>query len=320
MFNLGVDIGYNAVKVYDGKTKTIFQSVTGTADRQRFRLLGNDNVRVVEFAGEEFVFGEYAVEQSRTTQRREDRDWIESQEYYKLFLAALSFCQEDDLVVVTGLPVAFYGDKEKLLRLLVGEHQFTVDGEKRKVVVADKSHVIPQPFGQLLNIALSEAGELSNVEFANKTVGVVDIGGKTTNILSANKLAEKTRQTASVNVGGWDVVKTIRSKFESMFPELDMRDHEITNAIISQRINYFGKQHDITNVVDSTVHPIAQKIIGEMTTLWNSGASIDEIVISGGGANLFARYIKSAFQHANVSEEPIFGNVMGYWKLGKRLK
>jgi len=53
--------------------------------------------------------------------------------------------------------------------------------------------------------------------------------------------------------------------------------------------------------------------------LWNGGATLDAIRLTGGGALLLGTHIQRHWPHAQVVTEPIYGNALGYWKLARRL-
>jgi plasmid segregation protein ParM len=318
---IGIDVGYNAVKIYDGKNKAIFPSVVGTPDKARFSLRGDSSHIVTIPSDGTWMVGAGAVEQSRFTQRREDRGWIDSDEWYRLFIGALSSINASgDVHIVTGLPIAFFDDAEKLKNRVVGRHSYRRDEQPECSVNVIRCRVVPQPFGTLLNYALNNDGDIADPSYAGGTIGIIDVGGKTTNILSATKLAERLRQTTSVNIGGWDIVRAVRRELEKQYPDLEIRDHDIANAVVTGKIKYYGADDSIVKLTDAVIHPFADQIIAEVTQVWNRGANIDKILITGGGAMLIGKYLTKEFKHAIIVEDPIFSNVMGYWKFGLRSK
>jgi plasmid segregation protein ParM len=316
---IGLDIGYNAVKMFDGKTKTMFSSVTGTVNRSRFGLGAKEDF-IIKIPGDgEWMVGQTAVNESRIVSRREDRKWINTPEYYRLFIAALSKVNDSIVSIVTGLPVAFYDDKDELEKILkAGEHTFSANGSDRKVTI-DKCLVIPQPFGTVACLALDENGNISDKELASGQVGVIDIGGKTTNILTVSKLSEVARQTISINTGGWDIIRDVKNQLNKMYPAMeDQRDHDMAEIVKNKTITLYGNKINITEVVDSIVSPLAQHVVAEATQMWGSGSGLSKIIITGGGAFFISQYITQKFSHAIMVDDPVFSNVMGYYKLGAR--
>lgn len=319
--NVGIDLGYSAVKVVSGRRRTTFPSVVGTPDLGRFSL-GEQDDHLVLNVPEHVLVGEGAMTQSRFVNRREDRAWVESAEYYHLFVAALTeltTATVADLLVVTGLPVAFYNDKAALRDRLLGVQKVTRDGCHGQTFKVNDCRVIPQPFGALLAAALDDRGRITDQDLATGSVGVIDVGGKTTNLLSVKRLAEISRETESVSVGAWDAVRAVRGFLADRCPNLELRDHQVIEAIIARQVRYYGQRVDLKPAVDAALEPMANQVIAQASQLWNGGAGLDAILIAGGGALLLGPYLKTYFRHARVVSEPVFANAEGYWKLAQRL-
>jgi PRTRC genetic system protein D len=319
--NCGLDVGYSETKSVSGGKRAKLASVVGTPDKARFSFADNEaGIILAEPAN--VLVGQEAVTQSRFINRREDRSWIESDEYRYLALAALTELTRAtsvELRIVTGLPVAFYNDKDVLRDLLMGEHRATREGRRAQVFKVTDCRVIPQPFGALLAEALNDRGDVADKALAGGTVGCIDCGGKTTNLLSVNRLAEIGRETASVNVGAWDAVRAVRSWLTDHCPNLDLRDHQVVDAIIARNVNYYGEPVDLGPVVNGALEPMAEQVISQATQLWNGAAGLDAILVSGGGALLLGPAIKAHFRHARVVNEPVFANALGYWRFAQHV-
>ena len=320
----GIDLGYNAVKAVGDKARALFPSAVGTPDRARFSLNGNGAGAIVLTDPEHVLVGEEAVTQSRFLTRREDRRWIESPEWYSLFLAALTELTSAtwaDVNLVTGLPVAFYDDKDAVAERLLGEHRVAREGRRAQVLKVNQARVIPQPFGSLLAEVLDERGGIADPTLAKSAVGLIDVGGKTCNLLSVNKLSEIGRETASVNVGGWDLVRGVRAWLGSKYPGLDdLRDHALAQAIQARELRYYGEPvADFGDVVDAHASDLAAQVIAQASHLWNGGATLDAVLVTGGGALLLGDAIRAHWRHARIVADPVYGNAAGYWKLARRL-
>jgi len=320
--NAGIDIGYSDVKAKTGNRRATFPSVSGTPDKSRFSLDNGNKDIILNTPTGAWMVGQGAVEQSRFAARLEDRKWILSDEYYRLMLAAfteLTTATGPELRIVTGLPVAFYAEDTPLLKeRFLGEHTANREGRNAQRFKVVDCRVIPQPFGALLSVALNNAGAVVDNDLTG-SVGVIDIGGKTTNLLSVNRLKETKKETISVNLGAWDIVRAIRDYLSENYPDRDLRDHQIINAIITRKMKYYGETVDLTSVVEDTLQPMARQIIAQATQLWNGGAGLDAVLVAGGGAHLFGAAIKAHFKHARLIDNPVFANVTGYWKLAQRV-
>jgi len=319
--NLGLDLGYSAVKAVAGQRRKTFPSVVGTPEVARFSL-GEQEESIVLTVPAHVMVGRCAMAQSRFVNRREDRAWIESTEYYHLFLASLTeitSATAADLLLVTGLPLAFFGDREDLRSRLIGTHKVTREGRHAQMFRVAECRVIPQPFGALLATALDDRGRIADREMATGSVGVIDVGGKTTNLLSVRRLAEIGRQTESISVGAWDIVRAVRGYLTDHCPNLELRDHQVSEAILARQVRYYGKPVDLSPIVEDALQPMANQVIAQATQLWNGGASLDAILVAGGGALLLGPFIKAYFRHARIVADPVFANAEGYWKLAQRL-
>lgn len=321
--NIGLDVGYSATKGICGERKATFPSVVGTPDKARFSLNGANAQHIILTEPAHVAVGAGAVLQSRHLKRREDRGWTGSDEWYHLVLAALTeltAATTVDLQVVTGLPVAFYlTDKDKVQSRLLGEHRATREGRRAQSLKIVACRVIPQPFGALLAATLDDRGHVADQALATGAVGVIDVGGKTTNLLSVNRLSEIGRETASVNAGAWDVARAVRGYLDNQCPELDLRDHQVMQAIIRRQVNYFGEPVDLGPTIDAALTPMAEQVIAQATQLWNGAAALDVILVTGGGALLLGPFISRHFRHARVVDEPVFANALGFWRFAQYL-
>jgi plasmid segregation protein ParM len=318
--NIGLDVGYSAVKAVSGDRRVTFPSVVGTPDKARFSLDGSKAIILTQPMSA--MIGKEAIAQSRFLNRREDRGWVESDEWYALALASLTKLTSAtgaDLVIVTGLPVTFYADKAVVRDRLLGEHKVQREGHRAQSLRVSDCRVIPQPFGALLSATLDDRGRIADQVLATSAVGVIDVGGKTTNLLSVNRLSEISRETASVSIGAWDVVRAVKTWLADHCPDLDLRDHQIIDAIIARQVSYYGEQIDIAPVVDGAIAPLADQVIAEATQLWNGGAALGAILVSGGGALLLGGHIRQHFRHARAVDDPVFANALGFWRFAQYL-
>lgn len=319
--NIGLDVGYAATKAVSGERRVNLPSIVGTPDKARFSVNGTDNMILTMPDGKAFQVGQAAILQSRFVDRQEDRGWIESAAYHALMLAALTELTPAtvDAVVVSGLPVAFYSDRDALRNRLLGEHRVAREGRRAQLFRITEARVIPQPFGTLLAVALDNNGRIADQALAAGSVGVIDCGGKTTNLLSVHRLAEISHETASVNLGAWDVARAVGNWLADNCPNLDLRDHQLMDAIIARKVTYYGESVDLGEIVAETLQPMADQVLAQAGQLWNGAAGLAAILVTGGGALMLGPSIEAHFRHARVVDDPVFANALGYWKFAQRL-
>jgi len=320
---LGIDLGYNATKIVSATGKVTFPSIVGTPEKSAFRIVGSSDF-TIKHNNRYYNIGNVAVEHSRWTTRKEDREWINSDEYMVLFHAALStqFVRGPETVtVVTGLPLAYYDvDKDSIKERFECMHHVFRDDRRIVTLNVEKCSVVPQPMGTLAHVAFDDEGNITNSTMLTGRVGIIDIGGKTTNILSALKMADIRAETESIGLGGWDVVRAMRPHVENACPGVGYSDHEVSEAIKSMSVNYKGRVVDLSSSVNDVLDSVTEPILSKIRELWAAdGARLDQILISGGGAHLIGHRLVGELDHENVElvDDPVFANAMGYYKLAK---
>ncbi len=323
----GIDLGYSHVKVHTAAVAAKFASIVGNFEQAKFTANGDDLAAgiVIEVNDDTFAIGEEALRTSRFASRREDRDWIVSLQYIRLFIGALSCATAAKFTameIVTGLPVTYIADRDHLAELLKDKWQFCRAGRQhRQMVRVEKVTVIPQPFGTLLAQVLDDKGRIANKSLATGRIGVVDIGGKTTGFLTVDKLREIPQATGSVDVGAWEALTLARDVIAAQYPGLDLADHEVSAcASTGAAVSYFGKSVNISKLIASALRPLADKVINEASSRWDSGARLDAILITGGGAHLIGNAIRAEYRHARIVPDPTCANVLGYWRYGQRIR
>lgn len=234
-------------------------------------------------------------------------------EYTALMLGALHYMQVDKVdVLVLGLPVSeFAARKAALERLAVGEHDV---GKGRKVTV-HKALVVAQPQGALVAYA-EEHGLLDQI--GQQESLIVDCGTRTLDWLTARGLRLVANRSHSAQYGVHDVVSAICDAISREIGERYDEPHTVDEALrFGKRLTIYGKDHDIKRYV-----PIAEGIAAEgILALTNSIGGkyrFANIVLSGGGAHLFRKALRSAFKKQEVLElpDPFYANVRGFQRAG----
>ena len=324
--NAGIDLGYSHSKLVAAGVAQRFPSVCGNLERTHFSLNGRDaGVVILTIPGDgQWIVGSDALRLSRFTPRQEDRDWIKSPAYLRYYLAALTeltTASYAEIQVVTGLPVTYFSqDREQVVERLAGEFRVQREGRNWQKFKVSRVVCIPQPFGTLLGQALDDRGRIVDDILATGRTGVVDVGGKTTGYLSVEDLAEVPSETGSIDVGCWRALTLIRDAVNARFPGLELADHEITAIVAGDStVHYYGEPHDVSDIVSDALAPLAERIVAEATTLWNGGARLDQILVTGGGAALIGPAICEHFRHARVVDDAAFANALGYYRYSQRI-
>ena len=320
-----VDVGYSHTKGATDGRRVLFPSVVGEVQQAHLDLdlaRRNGYIQIELDAGTWFV-GEAAIEQSGLVTRRQDRGWIETPEYLALLLSAvteLSTATGITVELVTGLPVGYYADRDKLTARLTGVHSVKRAGRARgqRVEIA-RTVILPQGLAAVLSEALDERGKVRPGPVSEGTVGLLDIGGHTVNVATFKELKEIARQTASIDAGMWGPLTEIGKRINAAYPGLELRGHDVVEAVKRGTIRYYGQAVDVSEIVQDVLRPFARQVLGEASAVWGSAARLDAILIAGGGAEVIGPALAAEYPHARVVENPQWANVEGYLRFGRRV-
>jgi hypothetical protein len=115
-------------------------------------------------------------------------------------------------------------------------------------------------------------------------------------------------------------VRSLREFLNLRYPGLDeLRDHQVIDAVIARQVKYYGETVNLAGAIDDVLEPLADQVLAEASQLWNGGATLDAILVGGGGAHLLGPYVCRHFRHARVVEEPVFANAVGFYRFAQRL-
>jgi hypothetical protein len=232
---------------------------------------------------------------------------------------------EYGLAVVTNVPVASHTETniKRVKAALEGDFNFTLDGRKRTAHVTVKKTIME--------------GASVNILHGDKVskIGVVDIGGRSTDVYMIDGLAPVGDQCKSFEIGVETASGRIKNRFEEQF------DHPISVADTRSLMYTYlsGKRYqDIPSIANSGVsdahverlvytilHEVGQDIVSQIRGAWNqsfkSGAvagDVSTIYAIGGGAYYFERELKDLFgRRLIVPKQPERINAYGCFHLAK---
>jgi len=322
----GIDTGYYKTKVVQDSAgvvrKIAFTSVSGRYRKSSFSFNGHNDIVLNDEEGQ-WIIGEGATGQTRFIQRREDGRWYKSAAYRRLMLAAFGQATAGTAVkmqIVTGLPAAYYrSGREELGAIFLGQHRVSLVGRPAQRIEVQRCRVVPQPFGAIFALAMNDAGRVVNKSLVKGPTGVIDIGGKTTNLLRVIDLRDDSARTTSIDAGGWDIVRDIGDFLSATYPDMALSEAQIMEAITERRIWYRDHFVDISAAVAEVTEEMASVIHSKVSQLWNGGGDLRHLLIAGGGAYLVGQSLKTRFPQAAIVPDAQFANALGYWKFANFL-
>ena|SRR5947209_5680074 len=182
------------------------------------RQLGifNERSHIISVNGNEFFVGDLAIEQSPSANIAELTSRGDLSRYWSVRSLAMLLAtsgtlikdREYGLIVVAGLPIATHIDAniQAVKNVLDGDHEFILDGVKRIAHVSVKKMIAE---GSGANVAHGAIGKVK--------AGIVDIGGRTTDIYMVNGLSPILDQCRSLDIGVETAIDSLIEAFEKEF-------------------------------------------------------------------------------------------------------
>jgi hypothetical protein len=322
------DLGNGFAKSRTAQHIAVFQSVIAQVGTSiDFKTGYGSEDFIIEYNGKVYAIGEDTVRRMGLVPVTiQDRSRIEVLGFYlPLFAAAMAATVKKSAEVhpVMSLPPGAYVDRDDMKRRLAGEHVvgvFTKEGKKnlRFTVPEANIRVIPEGMGAICSLVLNEDGrDDGKSELFRQTVGVVDGGTYTTDLLGFDKLALMQSATRSYPMGLNMIHRRIQSYAASI--AVDLLEHELDPALQNGYIMKGGKRIPIGNEIDAAVREIAVAVDGYIRSLWRGANNMEVIILTGGLAPWIYPYLFDAFGDRVIladRDNPHFSNCEGGYRYG----
>lgn len=323
---IGLDVGYGFVKVTDGKTGFSFPSVIGEGHHQLTfstelnKSLGKDNLKI-EFDDQLYFVGRNAVRQSKFAHRDLSFDRATGETLEVLFYTALSlFCDStvNSFKVVTGLPIDRMHLADDLINRLTMKKKiviFSGRNAKNLDIIVEDIEVVPQPLGSYWSQVLTESTK--NVEPIKESVGVVDIGFKTSDLAQISDGEYLPQKSKSITIGMATAYQEIASDLMEKY-NFDVEGYALDEFIMKRKILIDGKEVDISNILESAFERLSENILVGMNSLWRI-SDFNRIILTGGGGKAVEPYMSSSVSHIYLVTDAMTANSRGFFIWANRL-
>lgn len=246
--------------------------------------------------------------------RAVDPDYTDSAEYLALARGALDYmgAEKIDLLVV-GLPVSNLPHKrERLEARLTGIHPIS-----RGTVHVRRVITLAQPLGGFIAYMV----ENRQMQWAEGHVNlIIDPGYFTFDWVVANGLTPNDTRSGSANGGVAAIIRHIAEAVSAQLGKVYDNPLGIERALeTGQPLTVFGRQLPLSRFVNAnSLHP-AEEAVAAMISRMGVGTDIENIVLVGGGANMYLPYIERRFpdHRIHVVDRPDFANVRGFQYAGE---
>lgn len=228
----------------------------------------------------------------------------------------------EPLTIATGLPIFTYyvngsPDKDVIFRKRKSllHHIESTDGSPMPNIA--RHNVYPEGLAAWVDYAVND--DLSMREGAEEqTIGVIDIGGRTTDIavMLPGQCIDHAR-TTSVEVGVQDVSEMLAARLAERFSRQHKSRIVLTPRMMSDAltgtVKLFGKPEDVERERDEAVADVLGRLKREISKNLGGASDLDAVVIVGGGAHLFAS-LSQHFPNTYIPNLPEFANARGFAK------
>lgn len=229
------------------------------------------------------------------------------------------------VVIATGLPVSYYylqgKPNDELIEGKAANLQRGVNCESGACAeIVDNmvtTEAIAAYFDQIIAMDGSQTSAFEEV--MGSRVGVIDIGGKTTDcavILPGGSHVDIPRSGSS-DVGVLMLNDTVEAALRSKFNFDNVPPGIVERAIAQGSVKLYGKEESVRGIVQEAKERLADAIMGSVRTKIGSGKDLDFVLFVGGGSIVMREQLARHFPHCKFPERPEFANARGMLKIAK---
>ncbi|CAB3805055.1 hypothetical protein LMG28688_06097 [Paraburkholderia caffeinitolerans] len=239
-------------------------------------------------------------------------NYVMTDTYAALLFGAVHFAGVTHIErLVLGLPVHNMKKYSTALQeRFSGEHDF---GPGR--VVIDKVMVIPQPLGSLV-FASSTRGSSFSRDDAHL---IIDVGYFTTDWVYANGFTMDDTRSGGLPGGASQIYQRI-AHLISLDQQDNVTEIELIDKALRERRPFllYGKDIDLSPYVERA-DPVVADVVQKMQNSVGHLRNVRSIILSGGGAALYASAIRRAFPRIviEVIDSPCIANARGFLLVGE---
>lgn len=227
--------------------------------------------------------------------------------------------------IATGLPVShYYSGPEVNTTLIDGKVKNLkqlVTCDYGDCAIIEGNIVTTEAIAAFYDQLMDMDGQPTPVfeEVKDVSVGVIDIGGKTTDcavILPGGQNID-TKRSGSSDVGILMLNEQVERKIRSKFDLDTVPTKMVEMAIATGQINVYGKAVDVSDIVQHEKEQLAMHIMSTVNTKIGSGKDLGWVLFVGGGSIVMREQLEKYFPHARFPDKPEFANARGMLKIAK---
>lgn len=310
---ISIDSGHRYNKGYNGDTFNVFPAIVGEAHAGFIEEQSQEQEITID--GHRWFVGDSAIVQSQFQQSGNNAEWAFGEGYKALLLYGIAhFIPEDagtrSVNLVTGLPIADLGNREKLTELY--QRSFTVSQPHRPGSLKININSIewqPQGFAPIRPYLKTDRG-------MNEITIVIDLGSRNIgHIMVKGKRIVKNGKSDSVeNMGATPTINAIIKKVADDTGRT-YSFYEVQDVINTGRADYKGVKFDVADIITNHRQEYGNQILSYLSGLFGDDLNkANDIIIVGGGDYLIGDFIQTRYPYqVRRSESPQLATVKAQW-------
>ena len=332
----GLDIGFGNTKVVysvDGGPRREIIFPSGAAPERLLPVQGDGSRSHLGGRTVEMILGDGTPKGSEVTTwvagiethkvqnyiRPHSANFTSSQEWSALLRSALDRMDVARVdVLVAGLPVSEFfdtGRRQALRKSLEQAHRISAS----KTVEVRKAVIIPQPLGAYAHFMERLAAQGKSLS-PDSLVLVIDPGHYSVDYVLMQDSSIHQASSGSSAMAGRQVLEAAsRLLYERKQVRISVDRLEAVVRRGEPVLEVGSQQFKVSALLDEAGKLVCDQVLKGLEGVVNGvGEGLSHVVLAGGGAPLYERYVRAAFEsHAtlvDVAEKPILSNAYGFWQ------
>ncbi|MGG0936968.1 ParM/StbA family protein [Brevibacillus centrosporus] len=278
-------------------------------------IFTSGNTYRVEYNGKQYLLGDMVSEEKSSYHLSKN-----SQEHIiSIYVAICQLLSKSthpigfaSVHLACNVPINIYKSEEQKLAY---QDAIRNNGQPISISVNGKAFTFRIQEIVLLPEALGPLFERT-AEYRTKRATIFDIGGLNTSILEANQLIPQFDQMTSSNHG----INMLRSKIADFFSSkygMTITENDAEQILRDKCLILNGKKQEESSEIIETMFSEHVRSIMNFVFSRNMTFTNSMLVFIGGGSLLLSDHIQQQFPSAMICEDPVFGNVRSYLKIGE---
>jgi len=318
----GIDDGHSSIKIVSDNEKKRFDSRLLIGKKKSFNLIsGEDKSYSYSINGNDYTISQ---ENDISLDTRFE-DYPTSDINIVLANHSLNLLKaKGNVSICTGLPFNRYYQNGEVNQKLIDKKKEVfkknVIGLNNKINIINHN-VCAEAIASYYDFLLLDNGKVNNkiLNHINKdSVIVIDIGGRTTDIVTFNNHQINFEKSITLDLGCLDVEENLRKNISKKINCYDIPQSVIKKTIINNGVYESSKNiMDFNDVLTQSKIVLANTIINKIKAIVSNTINLSLVMFVGGGSILIKEELTKLFdkKYSYFHKNPLYANANGMLKI-----